>query len=402
MFGSRTSELPQNPHGPVTEMYDTSPQTFDTGIPTDSSLVRNYTNYIKFSRGQELNSDESLRDFHYDEEVFIDLLEESPDLYKALYNREIIVYLHTDVTRYTPWGHMSADFPVLSKDGKNIENAHNIGLDPKPNSEGNAVTGTKGKIFEQTRSTDPKQLLKAVIRVTEEQYYALAAKIRHDRDDESIIYKLLSNNCCDYVDNLLKEIGIVDGLKNKFSFEEFQQIDWAPVKLKAEWYFDEFNLALQKVQQSSNFELEEFRIEEGVIRQREENLKKEASKSKNLSMRAAISMLREPQTKSLKSDTPYVVRAPQVAQGIGELPDNVLAGASGMQIILPLKDKKSQNNTAEIKSVVNQGSNISQGETELYKPTEIKSEVQGQSNADEVAKSTYETQKDKRRKNLAI
>lgn len=237
-------------------------------------IIDQYILYLNYQRGKTLSSAESaaLANFLFDQQVFSMLLQQSDELHQAFYNREITINLHTD----GPVGHASGHLPVLNHQG-DIITAYNIGLDPKMGEPlFNKIFGAKGEVSEQARSHQEKALLSAKIRMTEEQYIKLAQLIREDIDNPPTyrMHGLEDSNCIYWLDRKLQQIGIIDGLKNKFSYAEFQKINFRLIKWQAEWFFDEFHLELYKLKMQSAFDLHEYQIELRLIQQQEAMLEK--------------------------------------------------------------------------------------------------------------------------------
>jgi|GEM_PF-6240875 len=230
-------------------------------------LVQLYSDFIKQQRGETLSSQTrtTLGHFNFDKQTFQALLAKSPDLHQLFYNKTITVNLHTD----GPVGHVSGDLPLISEDGT-ITIVPNIGLDPK---DGEPIIkrifGAEGAVASQQRARDSRHLLTAAIPVTHEQYINLANNLKSYIANPPTyrMHGYQGSNCIQWMDTLLSESGIYGGLKNRFSYEEFQRLDFRAIKLQANYFFDEFVLTYNQHKITAAFELDQHQTEQQVLQQ---------------------------------------------------------------------------------------------------------------------------------------
>lgn len=164
------------------------------------------------------------------------MAEHSTLVKETLYNRTIVLNLHTDELV----GHVSGNLPVFNRKTGEIEIIENFGLDPKTVSF-KALFKTEGAIYKQDRSKNKNQLLQATIRLTEEQYYKLSLITDEARRSPSAynMFGIKNPNCVRWLDTVLKQAGIVDGMKNKWNYEDFKKLDFRLIKIPTKEFFDE-------------------------------------------------------------------------------------------------------------------------------------------------------------------
>src|SRR3990167_1136979 len=203
------------------------------------TVFNNYIAYIKEMRELPLSSEEksALTKFMFKEEEFTALLNQSDALRDTFYNRKVTINMHTDELV----GHVSGNLPVLCKKDNSIYEVKNLGLDPKRFTV-TALLKTEGSVYVQDRSLDKNKLLQATISITEEQYRKLAMLTANAQENPPVyqVWGLNHENCIHWLDNTLKEAGIVGGIKNKFDYEKFKQLDFKAIKIPARFYFDDY------------------------------------------------------------------------------------------------------------------------------------------------------------------
>ncbi|MFJ1269137.1 hypothetical protein ACD661_11250 [Legionella lytica] len=176
----------------------------------------------------------------FESESFLNALHQSDELYKTFYNKTIYINLHTDGLV----GHVSGDLPVLSDDGKTITLHQNIGLDPAPDAPlFKKIIGTQGYINSQIRSEEKNRLLKVAVHISEERYEQLAHLMREaiDKPPPYNVMGFNGHNCIQWMHGLLQSINITDGLNNKFSYSDINQLDSKPILTQARPFTEEFN-----------------------------------------------------------------------------------------------------------------------------------------------------------------
>lgn len=229
-----------NSNFPVSSLEDHQSENVD-----DRNVIL-YIDYIKFHRGEKLSSAaiSTLQKFQFDKDKFNHLLEHSNVLKKIFYNREISLNFHSDGDA----GHVSADLPILTKDGA-IQLMHNVGFGYENNeSRFNKMFGAKGRIYEREIVSDSNHLLKSKIPVTEEQYNHIAIELRKAMDNPPTyrLHGINNSNCIQWMDGFFTKCGIVGGIKNRLPYEKFKELNSKTITLQAQWFFDEFELEFYK------------------------------------------------------------------------------------------------------------------------------------------------------------
>lgn len=230
-------------------------------VRNSSGQIEKYQNYINYHRGYVLSPDQlsSIAEFNFDEVEFNQLLTGSKSLKDCFYNKSIAVNLHADGLV----GHVSGNLPVLQKDNT-IKIEDYIGLDPKPGeSLIKTIIGVKGGIFSQERSIEPHQLHTVRIPVTQEVFNELATKLAAYKESPPLyqVHGKHDNNCIHFMNKLLIDAGIVDGLKNKFSYEDFCKLDYRLIKFQAVDFVSDIDRIKGEEHAAIFFDLEEFELE---------------------------------------------------------------------------------------------------------------------------------------------
>lgn len=90
----------------------------------------------------------------------------------------------------------------------------------------------------------PQQLIIKKLWITTIQSSQFSKNIGQAKDNagDYNVGSVCNANCLTFYDPKLKDIGIVDGLRNKFDYNDFQQLDFALIKLQASALFDEYKL----------------------------------------------------------------------------------------------------------------------------------------------------------------
>ncbi len=198
----------------------------DVRFSNDEKELEQYRIYVQFNQGTQLSQSQQkmFQGFDFNETRFRQLVEQYPELHNCLKNRTITLNFYTGSGF---GGHVSVNGPRRNEDGS-IDTVNYVGLSPDAQTVLKrariAILGGPGKVgSEPPERMGANYLLQIELTITEQQYQKMADRINQDIQNSHNYHVFPGDQCYFYIDDVFDSIGIVGGLKNKISPEDFSE-----------------------------------------------------------------------------------------------------------------------------------------------------------------------------------